>query len=422
MQEPLCPRTRIRVAIWSLVVGGLLLLRFSLGFNHQLTCEGFESMNVARSLAEGRGWADPYSTGATGPTTHMAPMYPLWVAGWMKIWGFGPEFTLFMQWLNALLVAGLAASLPWVSLACGGGVAPGVAAGAIAALLPFWAHPLWEASLTGALVCLLTVLAVRGMVWATGITAAFLILLQPSALPVFAGMVALDLWKHRRWDRALRLALAPALFLTLWTARNYHEFGRFIPVRGNMGMELDVAFNDCAQPALATTLNSGCYDQHHPNMNARETARIAVVGESRYFAEKQQTAMRWIVAHPRRAALLVFQRMQLFWLRRDPQGEVDLGWVPWVTLLGWLGLVVAWQSNRHLTAIAALWMLLYPLPYYLAVNSDRFRYPIYWLSYLLAGWALVGAVRWIDAVRNSARPPIAAGRPRASTLPEGSAG
>ena len=60
------------------------------------------------------------------------------------------------------------------------------------------------------------------------------------------------------------------------------------------------------------------------------------------------------------------------------------------TILGFAGLLLCWRANRAALLTAAP-LLLYPLVYYATQNFLRYRYPILWISFLLAGHALYTA-------------------------------
>src|SRR5579871_6422261 len=68
----------------------------------------FESGNIAHSLATGGGFASPFRVD-TGPTAWMTPVYPLILAGWMKL--FGP-------YTFASYIAAVGMNICLSSLAC----------------------------------------------------------------------------------------------------------------------------------------------------------------------------------------------------------------------------------------------------------------------------------------------------------------
>ncbi len=47
---------------------------------------GFEAGRIARSLATGQGYANPFN-GVSGPTAWLPPLYPLLMAGAFKVFG-----------------------------------------------------------------------------------------------------------------------------------------------------------------------------------------------------------------------------------------------------------------------------------------------------------------------------------------------
>jgi len=67
-----------------------------------------EATNVARALLHGRGFADPYMTGPSGPTVQMAPLYPFLYAG--LCWVFG---TAAQGWAAIVATTSVAWALEW---------------------------------------------------------------------------------------------------------------------------------------------------------------------------------------------------------------------------------------------------------------------------------------------------------------------
>ena len=56
-----------------------------------------------------------------------------------------------------------------------------------------------------------------------------------------------------------------------------------------------------------------------------------------------------------------------------------------MTLLSIPGLWLLWKKNAHAAGILALWLVLFPLIYYVVQFDPRYRFPILWVNFLLAG-------------------------------------
>ena len=92
-------------------------------------------------------------------------------------------------------------------------------------------------------------------------------------------------------------------------------------------------------------------------------------------------------ANPARFAELTAQRTLLFWF--PPFGKGSDNYLLWaVTLLGFGGLALSWKTNPIAASLLGPTLLLYPLVYYAIQHFTRYRYPILWVSSLMAAYAL----------------------------------
>ena len=96
-------------------------------------------------------------------------------------------------------------------------------------------------------------------------------------------------------------------------------------------------------------------------------------------------AIAWIGANPGRFASLTAERFVLIWFP-----PIGLGLTA-STILGFVGLLLCWRTNRRAALLTAAPLMLYPLVYYATHTFVRYRYPILWISFLLAGHALYTA-------------------------------
>ena len=352
---------------------------------------GAEPTAIAKSLVSNGTFADPFiSTGATGPTAHLAPLFPLLLA-------------LFFLWLGKAAVFGEitavclahgihAALLPRISQVLFGQARPGTIAAICTIGLPvFLVEPVWENMYAATAVVAFCLLArqPRGAgdgAWC-GVAAGLLILLNPSLLSIVVCWLGYAFWTSWRGFRScLRFSAAfgAACLVVLlpWEVRNYRQLGGFTFVRDNLGMELYAANNDCAQPSLIENLRNGCQQLMHPIFSPREMADVKRMGELNYNRDRQRRALAWISLHPRRFLELVERRFLIFWF---PPGSA---WIDGITGLSVAGLVLAFRQQRKMAWFAAAAFALYPLTYYVVQVSTRFRFPILWISLLLAGYVL----------------------------------
>src|SRR6185369_12646788 len=113
-----------------------------------------ETLAVARSLALTGKFADPFAPMATGPTAHLAPVYPVALGLIVQRYGEGPSAVLAIKWMTLLLVALQAALLPALGRRMGLDYLPSLLA-ALAVVIGGYEALLWEANLAGLLLTLL---------------------------------------------------------------------------------------------------------------------------------------------------------------------------------------------------------------------------------------------------------------------------
>ena len=359
-----------------------------------------EPSHIAAALVSGLGFSSPYAGAPTAPTAQQPPVYPFILAGIFKVFGV---FTVASAWA-AVLVNVLAGAATGVLLYYVGKLHFSETVGILAAWL--WVLP-WmfrgeaiSVSLTnaylaafGVSVLLLfvprTLEAKRGW-FALGIYSGFLILLQPSLLPV---VLVYGVWlacSAARWSR-FSIAMA-GLFLVLapWTVRNYEVFGRFIPLRDNLGLELWLG----NRPGMQGTLDfSGDFPDHDPTNYAR-------LGELRFMDEKFDAASHFIFSDPASFAGRVRRRIVEFWYVPYP--------FPWITvsILGWLGAIWALRKKSD----GWIWLSIlsvYPLIYYFTHNFATYRHPIEPIVILLSAYLIIEI---LGATQKAAAPEVPLGR------------
>lgn len=355
-------------------------------FGPQLLFEQNEPSHIAAALVSGLGFSSPYGGAPVAPTAQQPPVYPLILAGIFKVFG---SYTAASAW-TAVLINVLAGAVTAVLLYYVGRLHFGETVGILAAWL--WVVPwmyqttAFAVSLTNAYLAALGLTAVflvpkmldGSWGWfALGIYSGFLVLLQPSLLPVvlvYGGWLA---WSRARSPRMAspraRIAMAGLLLaLAPWTIRNYVTFGRFIPLRDNFGLELWLG----NRPGMHGTVDfSGDFPGH-------DASRYARLGELRFMDEKFDAAKEFIVSRPASFAGRALRRMVEFWY-------VPYAF-PWivVAIFGWLG--AAWAIRKEGSGWVWLIMLaVYPLVYYVTHNFSTYRHPIEPLIILLAGYAMV---------------------------------
>ena len=302
----------------------------------------FESVAVARSLAAGHGFANPFGALENGPTAHVAPLFPLALGGLMHLFGDPRSFAfaaiglcVFLHGLHAVLLLPLSRLL----LA---DVRPGVWAALFTAVVPaIPVLPQWESiwSATGSMLfCLATarILRSRRPFWikgaASGALCGVLLLLNP-ALVIVSGAWMAAFWFCERppltgWlVCALTFLAAAALVCLPWTLRNQRQLGGLFLVRDNLGIELYSSNADCAQARGDANKESGCHALMQANFNVREAALLRDMGEVPYNRSRLAIAIAWIRGHPARFRELTRRRFKEFWFPTPGEAEnmmVDL--------------------------------------------------------------------------------------------------
>ncbi|HNY42245.1 MAG TPA: hypothetical protein PKJ41_17710 [Bryobacteraceae bacterium] len=376
----------------------------------QVTPAGPETWNLAHNLREHGEFANPFMPLRTGPSAHLAPAFPAFLA--LLTWVFGTHAAgAFAFHLAAALAASILLALfPLISERLGLGLAPGVVGAAAWLMGELPLFPNWEASYAGLLIAVAACLF-RGLLGpgpprlgtlvSLSLTMGVLLLLSPTSLPVLLCWIA---WLTFKWKRALFrfpalfLILLPALMTAPWVIRNYLVFERFVLIRDNFGIELSVSNNDCASFGLAANHQTGCFQKVHPNASELEAVKVLLSGEVSYNDTRLREARSWIGRNPGRFAGFVVQRAAAFWMPHENEdfaaGAIEPGrrserlTVYAMTLLSLFGCWLAARRDRVSAAVLASWLILWPAAYYLVQYEDRYRYPIMWVTFLLGALPL----------------------------------
>src|ERR1700683_2282788 len=206
----------------------------------------FESGNIAHSLATGHGFSSPFRVD-TGPTAWMTPLFPLLLAGIIRLFG---AYT-FHAWAATVLLNITCCTIACIPIYFTGRLIDGIrlAAGAAwlwaifpnAILLPV--ESMWDASVSALLAAtiLWATLALAesqrlrdwcayGLLW--GIALMFNATLA-ALFPFLAGWLVYR--ARQEWRRSVRNAAAAVAIIILccvpWTVRNYRVFHQFVPLR-----------------------------------------------------------------------------------------------------------------------------------------------------------------------------------------------
>jgi hypothetical protein len=399
-----------RLSLLIFVLSYLIYIVFSRGQPSFLTVpHSGEVVRVALSVAEYGTFADPYHPLPTGYTAHTAPLYVLFFAAIVKLFGEGFTGAMVLWGINSGFLALQLALLPVLSKRLGLGVGPGVLAAVFGMVFqPYRVLPEWESLMVGALMVLLCVLTIPyfqqpgdwkhslllGFLWGVGLLANPQCVLLLLVWPHFA-TTGNQPQQVSRARRAMLVVLAGTALVCLpWFIRNYERFHAVFFIRDNLGLELATSNNSCAQPTVLENFLSGCHQATHPNSNAAIASQVFEKGEIRFNQDELHTAIGWIKTHPRHFASLTLRRFLKFWFPylQGLRYAIPSGVL---TVLSFAGLAVMFWRQRLAAWVLASTLGLYPLIHYIVQFEARYRYPIYWATFLPAAYFVLEAVRWL---------------------------
>lgn len=368
----------------------------------------FELERIAISLATTGVYGNPFAL-PTGPSAHVAPGYPLILAGLFHIFGTGIGGQIMKELLASTVTSFQCAILPAVARGLRVGHRAGLIAGLVSALYP--AKPMvqiegsWETPYTALFVMLIAVLTVQlwrnpdatlGKALLHGVCWGVALLFAPALLPTCFILLAAGaiLWPRSGLCRYLLFAtvevILVAICLAPWAMRNEYVLGSPIIARSNFGMELRMSNNDFAAPTERANDTNGVYLRYDPFHNPAEAIKVREMGEVAYNREALFEGLAWIHAHPEHFAKLCLERIALFWFFVDPTSWMKTLFLALTAILGFAGLRSVFRSGEQvLVVIVAMILLVYPLPHYLVHLSLRYRYPLDWIMTLFSAVMIV---------------------------------
>jgi hypothetical protein len=348
----------------------------------------WEAPAIARNLAAGRGFSNPYGAFESGPTAHLPPLFPGILAALLLVCGDTLAFAY-----AAVLLAVLAQALYCVlfiplSEQIFQDRRPGIAAAVFSALVPtIEPLPQWEAIYAAVglqLFCLATARWARSGVLA-GLLCGVLLLLNPALLPVALAWMVYRKTLPRQWAA---FAAAAALALLPWTVRNYMVMGGLFFVRDNLGAELYMSNADCSDARHWVNDASGCHALLQPNKSVQEARAVRQLGELAYNRDRMAKARRWIAENPARFGELTAGRIRQFWFP-TPEKQPVYEYSRWlITALSAAGIALLARRRDRSLILFAGGLLAYSFLYYFVQASTRYRSPVLWLSVLPAAYAV----------------------------------
>lgn len=400
-------RSSISHNLWLIFWAGFVLRVLYITFAHTYHIRalqdhfqfGWEMGRVARALATGYGYADPF-VGHTGPTAWVPPLYPLLLAGIFKLFGVYSALSAWMVLtINSIFSSATAPVIYRIAARCYNRKVAVWSAWIwvlYPAFLQYAVHWVWEMSLTALLFACVLLLALKmrgvnqehvepsqqttarwllfGALWG-------MIALSNSTLLLFLPVCGIwILVGANSRARATRDAgLAALLFLAIlapWTVRNWRVFHTFVPLRDNLGAEMEAGSGPGSNgfPTVATLPMVG---------RAPQTMLYERLGEIRYVRLQGAKAKQYIEAHPGHYALISLKRFYFFWMsvphpvNRSALNEFfrELNYCFW-SVTGVLGLLLSIKRRTPAAGLFAWAFVLLPLTYYFITVNARFRHPL----------------------------------------------
>lgn len=415
----------LRLIFWAGFLLRVLVITFAHTYRIRLLQDhfqfGWEMGRVARALATGYGYADPF-VGHTGPTAWVPPLYPLLLAAVFKLFGV---YTAKSAWIiltiDSIFSAATAPLIYKIAARCYNRKVAVWSAWLWAlypAAMQYAVHWVWEMCLTAFLFAAVLLLALKmrsimprdperepGSVrvnpgicepdpeeiraipnqtlvqWLLFAVLWGLIALSNPSLLLF--LPACGIWilfAARPLSVGFRnAAIAALLFLAIlapWTIRNARVFHIFVPLRDNLGAELEAGSGPGSNgfPVMATL-----------PLVARDpqTMFYKSIGEIRYLRLEGKQAKAFIAAHPAHYALISLKRFYFFWVSvphpvdRHPFNEFfrELDYC-FLSITGILGLALSLKRRTPAAGLFLCAFLLLPFTYYFVTANARFRHPL----------------------------------------------
>jgi hypothetical protein len=408
---PLSDRSIWKKLLWIVLIA--LLLRVAGMFlihSYRVKLGQEESAHIAASLATGKGFSNPFG-GETGPTAWLGPVYPVILAAIFKVFGvYTRASSMVALLLNCVLSALTCIPIFFIARRTFGLVVAKWSTWAWA-LLPYtmyWGiRWVWDTALSALLFALLFMLTLQlasspagasakqgrhmwkwllwGLLWGVaGLTNTA----ELGFLP-FAGLwICWHCYNERK--PFIRGVVASAIVfiavLSPWIVRNYEVFHKFIPVRGNFGVEFHLGNTPDAYGMWQFWL--------HPSQNVVEFERYQQLGEVAYVKSKKDQTLQFIHNDPGKFARLTAAHFVYYWSGVPRSEKYDwlmpmrnAGFLASSVLAFW-GILMALQKRRAGAWLYALLFLSYPTVYYITFPHARYRHPLDAFILILAAYLI----------------------------------
>jgi hypothetical protein len=382
---------RLRRYLLKIVLIGLLLRVFGMVLIHsyRVKLENDESAHIAASIASGQGFSNPFGP-PTGPTAWLGPVYPFVLSRFFVAFGAYTRAAIVWALLFNCAISALTCIPIYFIARYTFGERLAERSAWVWTLFPYtmyWGiRWIWDTSLSAFLFTLLFMMtlqlaklstprrwALYGLLWGiAGLTNTA----QLAFLPFAGGWICYR--QFRQGNPFFRNATVGAvLFLATvapWTIRNYRVFHKFIPIRGNFGVEFHLGNTPDALGNWQVWL--------HPSQNILEFRSYQRMGEPAYVRSKLEQTLQFVHDRPGRFAYLTFAHFIYYWAG-PPHAERYPGMYEAKTflfltssVLAFWGLLIALRQRLPGAELYLLLLLTYPAVYYITFPHPRYRHPI----------------------------------------------
>lgn len=348
----------------------------------------------------------------TGATAHLPPIFPAIIALTYYIFGYNLTAGYAGFLIIILSTAAIYALLPWLAEKFGFDRQAGVIGALAAATYVIWSgHGEFLAALMLALLLVgmigrwkMTHASFRNSIL-LGLGWGIAFHVKSALLPIFLGCLGFELWwrKNRSyWTRTGTMVLTVVIACLPWAWRNYVTFGEVFFIRSNLGLELRVGNNDRAEAAMEVMDRRPVFPRH-PAVQMTEARLLQDIGEMEYMRRAQREALEWIQANPIEFLRLSALRFVYYWFGPlfQPVTVTKVAYTL-LSVLAILGLW-RWRQDLDLPQLAAVLIpaATFGLIYYAVTYMPRYRIPIDWIFFMLAGAEL-----WYWLSRETQKPRI----------------
>ncbi len=348
-----------------------ILIQFQFHIEGSAFGKGSESTEIAKHLAASGAFSDPFGV-QTGPTAHLAPVYPVVIGLVLKVFGLSNAVIFVLVLLNASMLGIAVSLLPALSFSIYRSPIPGIIAAAL--MIASTKSAIQSEAVCSELLLIVACAEIFSMrLVRAGLWSGLAILANPVAvlaIPVIAAT------KGKRFAAAV---LAIGLGITApWVVRNWIVIGAPYFVRDNLGLELYVSNHDLSGPEL---IRNRALAAVHPSADRHEAELVRTLGERAYNQQRMSDAFHWIKSHPAQFARLTVLRTAYFWLPPVREGWQACGY--WMVCL--FSIPGFWIGRKYEFAVASV---LFSLPYAFVQADVRYHYPALWMQALAAGFAI----------------------------------